>query len=200
MSACRSHRSRETSRVRGACLDDLYGVQVTVHSLLDALACGCGVIAIDFGWVACSVPGWHCQHSYRNPERRRRLARRSRASLRRVDILGGRFAAHGAGLEEVAPGEVCTFAPDTLEWMPTGMGHAALVEFLLPIALDVFYADLRWAGWEGAVRRVPLDQGLAAYPFPWSQELATSSAVCSQPVRARGGCCSAFRGTDSRAI
>ena len=181
----------------------LVGLQVTVHSLLGALAWGCGVIAIDFGWVRLlgagvgTLPGLHIETLNDVAG-----SRSFEGIVAAVDILGGRFAVHGGGLKEVAPGEVLYFAPDTLEWMPTGMGHAALVEFLLSDRLDVFYADLRWAGWEGEVRGVPLDQGLAAYPFPWTQEgrgpgVSRSAVPLAELIGFAEDAAAQLRGTDS---
>lgn len=149
----------------------LVGLQVTVHSFLGALAWGCGVIAIDHGWVRLlgagvgTLDGLHVETLDDVAG-----SRSFEGIVAAVDILGGRFAVHGGGLAEVALGDVVYFAPDTLEWMPTGLGHSGLVEFLLSDRLATFYADLRWVGWEGDVQGVPLDHGLAAYPFPWTQE------------------------------
>ena len=50
------------------------------------------------------------------------------------------------------------------------MGHASLVEFLLSERLAMFYADLRWDGWEVFVEGLAYDQGVSAYPFPWTEE------------------------------
>jgi hypothetical protein len=86
------------------------------------------------------------------------------------DVLGGRFAIHGGGFDGVPPGEVVYWAPDSLDWQPMGRGHSAMVQFLLSDGLADFYADLRWPGWESDVDGVAIDHGLAAYPFPWSEQ------------------------------
>jgi hypothetical protein len=76
---------------------------------------------------------------------------------------------------------VVYWAPDSLTWSATGLGHSALVEFLLSGQLATFYADLRWPGWEANSEAVAIDKGLSAYPFPWSAE-GQDENVLRRPV------------------
>lgn len=85
------------------------------------------------------------------------------------DVLGGRFAINGGGLE-APPGQVCYWGPDTLDWSPIGGGHADFVVWALSDALADFYDSLRWPSWEREVGVLPLNQGLSLMPPPFTAE------------------------------
>lgn len=148
----------------------LHDLQVTVHSVMGALVWNCGLIAIDHGWVRLlgaglgSIDGLHVEKLADV-----NTAREFEGIVAAQDVMGGLFVVHGGGLEADA-GEVVYWAPDTLDWSRLGMGHADLVAFLLSDRLSVFYADLRWDGWEASVGELTFDQGISAYPFPWTEE------------------------------
>jgi hypothetical protein len=160
----------------------LLDVQVTTHSLLGAIAWNCGVIAIDHGWVRLlgggvgGLRGVHVETLNDVP-----AGRTFQGVTVAFDVMGGRFAIHGGGLEEVPLGEVVYWAPDSLSWMPLELSHSAFVQFLFSDRLAAFYQDLRWPGWERDSEAVPLDRGLAAYPFPWSEE-GQGPGVSRKPV------------------
>lgn len=164
---------------RNRALEDL---QVTTRSLLGAIAWNCGVISIDHGWVRVlgagfgSVAGAHPQ-ALHDPAGSRTF----QGVVVAYDVLGGRFAIHGEGLDEVKPGEVTYWGPDSLNWMPLQFGHSELIEFLLSDRLEAFYSDLRWDGWQNATSPVPLDEGLSTYPFLWSKE-GKGANVTRSPV------------------
>jgi hypothetical protein len=61
------------------------------------------------------------------------------------------------------------WAPDTLAWEGTGIGHSDFVAWA-PTGIDVFYADYRWPGWQDEIEAVQLDQGLAIYPPLFTKE------------------------------
>ena len=149
----------------------LLAAQVTTHSMLGALLWNCGAVSIDHGWIrllgagAGSLDGAHPQRLH-DP----RGDRMFDGVVVAYDVLGGRFAIHGGGLDAIPPGEVIYWAPDSLEWESTGKGHSAIVEFLLSGGVAEFYADLRWPGWEADSEGLAVDQGLSAYPFAWSRE------------------------------
>jgi len=148
----------------------LLAAQVTTRSMLGALVWNCAAIAIDHGWIRLVGAGFGDLDGA-HPERLNdpQGDRVFEGVVVAYDVLGGRFAIHGGGLD-VPPGEVVYWAPDSLEWESTGRGHSAMVEFLLSDGLTDFYADLRWPGWEDDVDAVAIDQGLMAYPFAWSVE------------------------------
>lgn len=146
----------------------LHELQVTVHSVMGALVWNCGLIAIDHGWVRLlgaglgSIGGLHVEKLADV-----NTAREFEGIVAAQDVMGGLFVVHGGGLEADA-GEVVYWAPDTLDWSRLGMGHADLVAFLLSDRLSAFYDDLRWDGWESSVGELTFDQGISAYPFPWT--------------------------------
>ena len=148
----------------------LHDLQVTVHSVMGALVWNCGLIAIDHGWVRLlgagldSIDGLHVEKLADV-----NTAREFEGIVAAQDVMGGLFVVHGGGLEADA-GEVVYWAPDTLDWIRLGMGHAELVAFLLSDRLSMFYDDLRWDGWEASVSELTFDQGIGAYPFPWAEE------------------------------
>ena len=93
-----------------------------------------------------------------------------------LDLLGGGFAINGGGLPEGDPGEVCYLAPDTLEWLATGMGHHAWVSWALTGRLEQFYEDLRWPHWRTDAAGLLPARALAVYPPVWSREYGHESA------------------------
>ena len=97
------------------------------------------------------------------------------------DVLGGRFAINGGGLD-AEPGEVCHFGVDTLGWVGIGGGYGQFVEYVLTGGLAEFHAGLRWPGWEAEVGALPPGQGLAVYPFPFTEEGADVGAAARRPV------------------
>ena len=149
----------------------LLATQVTTRSMLGAMAWNCGVVAIDHGWIRLVGAGVGKLQGL-HPSRLNDIEGGAEFDgvIVAYDVLGGRFAIHGGGLGDVPPGEIIYWAPDSLAWESLGMGHSALVEYLLSEKLADFYADLRWAGWEGDSDAVALDHGLSAYPFPWTVE------------------------------
>jgi hypothetical protein len=84
-------------------------------------------------------------------------------------VLGGRFAVSGGGLPGQA-GEVCYWGPDILAWSPLGAGYSQFVRMVLGSGLAGFYKNLRWSGWQDEVATLGADQGISAYPFPFTAE------------------------------
>jgi hypothetical protein len=95
--------------------------------------------------------------------------------------MGGRFAINGGGLD-AEPGEVCYWAPDTLDWTGIGGGHSRFVGWALGGGLTDFYESLRWDGWEGEVAALAPDQGLSVYPPPFAREGRAIRAGSRKPV------------------
>ena len=161
-------------------LASLYSLQVTAASALGALALNCGGLLIDSGWLRilgggfqalpsiAAANGLHDSSDVHAPPPHLVVA---------FDVLGGRFAIDGGGLG-INPGEVCYWAPDSLVWEGTGLGHSAFLNAFLGGAGTDFYGDFRWPGWGEEVAELALDQGLSVWPPPFSaegQDLATVS-------------------------
>lgn len=154
----------------------LHRLQVTTRSALGALARHCGGLAIDGGWLRILGGGYSggrgaladlaTTNGILEPPG---PGTGPRLLVVAHDVLGGRFAVDGGALG-LGPGEVCYWAPDSLDWESLEIGHGAFVEWALGGGTTEFYADLRWPGWEADVTDVRLDEGLTAYPPPWSAE------------------------------
>ena len=148
----------------------LVDLQVTIASPLGAIAWSCGAILIDHRWVRVlgagvgQLPPAHVQHFANSG-----TGNVFEGVAAAYDALGGVFAIHGAGLD-VQPGEICYWAPETLEWSPLGFGHSSLVEFMLSDQLPSFYESVRWEGWESECDALEPDQGIFSYPMPFTKE------------------------------
>lgn len=162
----------------------LFALQVTAASALGALALNCGGLLVDHAWLRllgggtadlpdlATANGLGAPTSGTSPPGSLVVA---------YDVLGGVFAIDGGTLE-VAPGEVCYRAPDTLRWVSLGAGHGGFVQAALSGALTDFYADLRWPGWEEEVSALNLDQGLSVYPPPFTEQGRDIGSASRRPV------------------
>lgn len=162
----------------------LYSLQVTVGSALGALAYNCGGLVIDHGWVrllggGCDdLPSLAAANNLGEPETVKGPPPYLTVGF---DVLGGHFAIDGGGLG-FAPGEVCYFAPDLLEWESTGLGHGAFVQAFLGGVTTNFYKSLRCPGWEQEVSQLKLDQGIALWTPPSTEQGKDLSKVTRQAV------------------
>jgi hypothetical protein len=145
----------------------LEALQVTSRSLLGAVVGECAALIVDNGWLRIlgaggdGLPGVHeANRSSEGPPPLLDVA---------WDVLGGRFAINGGGLD-APPGEVCYWGPDTLDWTPIGGGHTDFIAWALSDAMADFFATLRWPSWEREVADLPLNQGLSLMPPPFTAE------------------------------
>jgi len=165
-----------SAEIRDAALTAL---QVTVRSTLGGLVWNCGAILIDHGWIkllgagAGDLPAAHVADFASETGR-------FTGVICAYDALGGCFVIHGEGFEADAR-EVLYWAPDSLRWERLGVGHSALVNFLLSDRVDLFYKDLRWDGWEETAEELTAAQGISAYPPPFAAE-GKPGAVVSRAV------------------
>jgi hypothetical protein len=161
--AVNPHRLLPADDAEGrATLDSLDGI--TEWSVLGALARNAAALVVDDWLVVLGAGGG----GY--PGLRELNDEIEWALVVALDVVGGGFAISGGGLGCGEPGEVCYLAPDTLEWMDTGLGHAAFVHWTLHGPIDQFYEDLRWPGWREDVAALNRGQGIYSYPPPWSAE------------------------------
>ncbi|MFM9925489.1 DUF2625 domain-containing protein [Variovorax sp. H27-G14] len=144
----------------------LLGLQVTTRSTMGAVAHDTGGVLIDHGWLRVLGSG----HA--------RLGRnildwndgRSNGFLLVADdVVGGFFALNGGGLGEDA-GAMYYWAPDTLTWESLEIGYSDFLEWASTDRLQVFYADMRWAGWESDMKTIGADQCFNFFPFLWTKE------------------------------
>ncbi|MGX4733572.1 DUF2625 family protein [Kitasatospora griseola] len=106
------------------------------------------------------------------------------------DVLGGVFALNGhdpaAAGRPGAPGQVTHFARDSLAWEALDVGHSAWTSWLLSGQWASSYDGLRWPGWREETAAPAADQGIAVYPFLWSEQARRDLAATSRrPVPMR---------------
>jgi len=97
------------------------------------------------------------------------------------DVMGGQFAWLPA--QPGARPTVHYFGPEDLTWQDLELGYGDWLEAMLTGALAGFYEGLRWPGWEAEMASVALDQGISAWPPPWTTEGQNLSAVSRKPIR-----------------
>jgi hypothetical protein len=148
-------------------------LRVSARSYLGALALNCSGVLVDDGWLRLLGAGGAALADLATTNGLGDEDATGSAPSHLVfgfDVLGGTFAINGRGLD-APPGDICYFAPDSLEWMPLGL--AGLGEFLpwaLAGGLDESFAGLRWPGWRAQTRPLAPEQGIAVYPPLWSAE------------------------------
>lgn len=165
----------------------LWRLQVTARSWLGGLALNCGGILADHGWFRLlgggseHLPDLAAMNGLADP-----VVPRPSPSLLVVgyDVLGGVFAIDGGGLE-IAPGEVCYFAPDSLEWEGLGGGHGAFVGAVLSGGFGDAFDSLRWPGWEEEVAALRPDEGLSLVPPPFTAQGHDIASVSRRAVPIR---------------
>ncbi|MFF8564391.1 DUF2625 family protein [Streptomyces albidoflavus] len=106
------------------------------------------------------------------------------------DVVGGVFALDGgdpaAAGRPGALGQMTYFAPDTPAWEAMELGHSGWGAWLLSGRLELFYDGLRWPGWREEAAALDHSQGIAVYPFLWSEEAhADLAATSRRPVPMR---------------
>ncbi len=178
-------RALPVERARGESV--LVRSQVTARSALGALALESGGLLIDHGWLRILGGGWGplpdlavangLDGASDDPHPPGLL-------IVAWDVIGGTFAVDGGALG-LSVGDVCYFAPDSLRWESLALGHGAFVSTMLGGAATQFYGGLRWPGWEDDCSRLPLDQGVALYPPPFSIEGRDGASVSRRHVPMR---------------
>lgn len=125
----------------------LEALQVTTRSPLGALGYHTGGLLLDRGWLR--ILGAGCDRLPRALDRWNGLGtetpRFDRGLLVADDALGGFFA----WFRE--PRTIHYFSPDSFEWEDLALGYTDWLAAMLTDRLAVFYAELRWEGWEREV-------------------------------------------------
>jgi Protein of unknown function DUF2625 len=167
----------------------IYRLQVTAGSPLGALALNTGGLLVDDGWVrvlgggspAAGLPDLATANGLDG-----QVTASPPAMLVGYDVLGGRFEVNGADPAALArpgaPGELCYFGQDTLEWVALGAGHGDWLTWLMDGGTRAFYRHLRWPGWEAEARSLRGDHAIAVYPFLCTREALADLAGTSRTV------------------
>jgi hypothetical protein len=167
----------------------LYRLQVTARSRLGAMALHTGGVLVEHGWLRL-LGGGHPDRELPSLADANRLGAAGpgpQTVLVGHDILGGRFELTGPDPEAAGrpgePGQVCYFAPDTLEWECLGFGYGVWLSWIAAGRTPDFYESLRWPGWEAESRALRLSQGISVFPYLWStQARADLAATARAPV------------------
>lgn len=78
------------------------------------------------------------------------------------DILGGLFAIMDAGT-------IGYFAPDTLQWEDNDLTYSEFLYWCFHGDTDTYYKDNRWCTWKEDISTLPIENGIAFYPFLWAK-------------------------------
>ena len=146
----------------------LTALQVTTRSVLGAFAYETGGILIDHGWIRLLGSG-HDRIGGGLREWNSSLGGDpldpplEDALVVGYDAIGGLFAING-GHWETDLGTMHYFAPSSFDWESMDFGHATFVDWVLSERVDLFYADERWASWEGEVSALGPDQVISIWP------------------------------------
>lgn len=148
-----------------------------VDATLADVVSGTGAVLVDHGWVrllGAGVPG--LPGVLAATARERDVEDWGPAAdggpgavVVAYDVLGGRFALNRGALPG-APGELAYWGPDTLEWAALGARYETFPGWLVSGALETFYGDLRWPGWQDEVGALAVAEGIVCYPFLFSAE------------------------------
>ncbi len=142
---------------------------------ITATVANAGALIVDHGWLrvlGCGAAGL--------PD----VVAASKQETGRVtigfDVLGGQFA--WTATQPGSPPTVHYYGPDDLEWLDMEQGYTDWLHAMLSGSMTRFYETLRWPAWEDEVTATAPDQGISAYPPPWSGEGRHLATVSRMPI------------------
>ncbi|WP_319463761.1 DUF2625 family protein [Micromonospora sp. RTP1Z1] len=155
-----------------ACLTAL---EITARSWLGAVVANTGGLLIDHGWLRILGSGHRgLPDVYSESDPGRGLV------VIGYDVMGGQFAWVHA--QPGARPTVHYFGPDDLGWLDLEQGYADWLYAVIAGSLTSFYDNLRWPGWEEEIMALALDQGISAWPPPFTKEGKDLSAVSRKAI------------------
>ncbi|WP_299326563.1 DUF2625 domain-containing protein [uncultured Maribacter sp.] len=150
----------------------LYQTQVSTRSPMGAIIYETGGLLIDHGWTRIlgsgnqkldrTLPKWNKGKTFKE------FGDKPSIFLIADDVVGGFFAINGGALGDDI-GNVYYFAPDALEWESMDVGYSDFLWWTFTGDLSQFYANARWTGWEKEITEINGNQGIAFYPFLWTE-------------------------------
>lgn len=148
---------------------DLHRLQITTFSPLGAIAYETGGILIDNGWLRILGSGHtRLPRTLASWTQLVTTALTFQALLIADDASGGFFALTEGGFGK-GPGGVYYLAPDTLEWESLNINYSGFLHWALCGDLDIFYKNVRWAGWREETSSMNCDVVYSFYPFLWTE-------------------------------
>lgn len=145
----------------------LLAAQVTTRSPMGAVVYETGGIIVDNGWLRIlgsgspalsrDLMGW-------NKDKQKGLL------LVADDVLGGFFALNGGDFGQATLGKIYYLSPDNLEWEPLDKGYSDFLVFCFSGNLNKFYDKMRWKNWQQEIATLDSNQGIACYPFLFTEE------------------------------
>ena len=145
----------------------LLAAQVTTRSPMGAIIYETGGILVDNGWLRILGSG--------SPALNRDLMGWSKDKQKGVllvadDVLGGFFALNGGVFGQATLGKIYYLSPDNLEWEPLDKSYSDFLVFCFSGNLNKFYDKMRWKGWQQEIAILDSNQGIACYPFLFTEE------------------------------
>ena len=160
----------------------LVGLQVTLRSVLGAVAYETGGILVDHGWLRLLGGGHGVLPSLYEALGLDEATTAPGYVVLGWDVVGGVFALDDGGLRGVR-GHICYYAPDALQWEDLEFGHAEFVRWALTGGLTTFADDLRWEGWDAQSPLVSLDEVYLSDPPLWTPAGQDVDEVARRTVR-----------------
>jgi Protein of unknown function DUF2625 len=148
----------------------LAALEITTRSWLGAVVARTGGLLVDHGWLRV-LGGGHG----RLPDVVAESDPQAGVVMVGYDVMGGQFA-WLPGQPGAKP-TVHYFGPDDLGWLDLEQGYAEWLNAILAGSLTRFYENLRWPGWAAEVAALALDEGITAWPPPFTvegQDLSTA--------------------------
>jgi hypothetical protein len=153
----------------------LAALEITTRSWLGAVVTNTGGLLVDHGWLrvlGCGHDGLPDVVSQSDPH--------AGVVIVGYDVMGGQFAwlLRPPGAKPT----VHYFGPDVLDWQDLEQGYAEWLNAVLAGSLTRFYENLRWPGWQSEVAALALDEGISAWPPPFTEEGQDLSTVSRKAV------------------
>ena len=145
----------------------LLATQVTTRSPMGAVVYETGGILVDNGWLrilGSGSPGLNRDLMGWNKDKQEGLL------LVADDALGGFFALNGGAFGQATLGKIYYLSPDNLEWEPLDKGYSDFLVFCFSGNLNKFYDKMRWKDWQQETATLDGNQGIACYPFLFTEE------------------------------
>ena len=145
----------------------LLAAQVTTRSPMGAVVYETGGIIVDNGWLrilGSGSPGLNRDLMGWNKGKQQGLL------LVADDALGGFFALNGGAFGQATLGKIYYLSPDNLEWEPLDKNYSEFLVFCFSGNLNKFYDNMRWKGWQPEIAPLNSSQGIACYPFLFTEE------------------------------